>query len=86
MCLPPTCYGEYPWCALFRKILNSSIDCLLCMALLCILGILYGFLNYFFLLSVCSVHRVLYVLCMYICIVLLCGYVVNTVCMLCGLM
>ena len=35
--------------------------------------------------GLCSVHSVLYVLCMYICSVLLCGYVVNTVCMLCGL-
>ena len=56
-CFPPTRYvknGEYPWCALFRKILKIAVKlvCLLCMALLCILGVLYGFLDNFFLLSV----------------------------------
>ena len=46
--------GEYPWCALFRKILKIAVKlvCLLCMALLCILGVLCGFLDNFFLLSV----------------------------------
>ena len=56
-CFPPTRYvknGEYPWCALFRKFLKIGVQvvCLLCMALLSILGVLCGFLDNFFLLSV----------------------------------
>ena len=56
-CFPPTRYvknGEYPWCALFRKFLKIGVQvvCLLCKALHCILGVLCGFLDNFFLLSV----------------------------------
>ena len=57
MCLQgflPTHYvknGEYPWCALFRNYIKIGVG-LLCMALLCILGELCGFLDSLFLLSV----------------------------------
>ena len=44
-CFPPTRYvknGEYPWCALFRKVFKIGVYvvCLLCIALLYILGCL----------------------------------------------
>ena len=41
--------GKFPWCALFRKTLKIGVlvVCLLCKALLCILGVLCGFLTTF---------------------------------------
>ena len=51
-CFPPMRYvknGEYPWCTLFRNFLKIAVYvCLLCMALLCILGVLCGFLDNLF--------------------------------------